>query len=92
MGKATKACPSSVLLDLPKRAAIFGHGFPLERLLSRLVCPSCGTRSLDVEWIVQPDSPAPRGPPSRRALDAPYTERAWHREYFRYIPEETLDR
>ncbi len=58
--KTAKSCPDAVPLDVPTLIAALGHSFPLERLPSRLLCPSCGTRSLSVDWIV-PEGPPPSG-------------------------------
>jgi hypothetical protein len=59
--KTAKSCPGPVALDIRTLVAAFGHGFPLERLPSKLVCPSCGTRSLHVEWTVPQDTPPSGG-------------------------------
>jgi hypothetical protein len=59
--KTAKSCPGAVPLDVPTLIAALGHNFPLERLPSRLLCPSCGSKSLGVEWIVPPEPPPSGG-------------------------------
>jgi hypothetical protein len=59
--KAAKSCPEVVPLDVPTLVAALGSSFPLERLPPRLVCPSCGTQSVSVQWVLPPDPPPPGG-------------------------------
>jgi hypothetical protein len=59
--KATKSCPGPVSLDLPTPVAVLGYDFPLERLPTRLCCPSCGTKAVAVCWTVLPEQPPPGG-------------------------------
>ena len=59
--KATKPCREAVELDVATLITVLGHDFPLERLPRRLLCPSCGTKSVRIAWIVPREPPAPGG-------------------------------
>jgi hypothetical protein len=57
--KSTKACPGPITLDVETLVASLGHDQKLDRLPSRLRCPSCGTRVIHVEWLIPPPAPPP---------------------------------
>lgn len=50
--KSSKSCPEVTWLDIETLVAALGEDFPLEKLMRRCQCPRCGTKHVDLEWIV----------------------------------------
>jgi hypothetical protein len=60
--KATTSCPEVVLLDVETLHSAFGYDFKLEALRTRMSCPRCHTRVVEIEWIVPEPTPDPYAP------------------------------
>ncbi|MEO6014875.1 MAG: hypothetical protein ABIQ30_14980 [Devosia sp.] len=66
--KRGKPCAEPIELDIPTLSAALGHDFKLAKLNSRCECPSCHTRSFEIEWIVPDPTPAPYSPAAEPML------------------------
>jgi hypothetical protein len=55
--KATDSCPELTYLNVETLAAVLGYDFKLENLPGRISCPHCGTKLIEVEWLVPEEPP-----------------------------------
>lgn len=59
--KRAKSCPETVELPVLVLKSVFGWDFELVRLPTKLRCPHCGGRSVEIEWIAPAEAPDPGG-------------------------------
>jgi len=65
--KRAKSCEEVVELPVLVLKSVFGWDFELEKLPRRLRCPHCGSRSIEIEWVMPAEAPDPGGTTEKQA-------------------------